>query len=122
MLLVIGGDVEPANAMKSLHLLPVPERIKFKIASLVRKALLTGTPCFLANTLPALTCKESEIVVLELPHGIAYPHNSGPLIRSVSSRLISRPIFSHSSKGRSAHDAQAYGALQINIVIFIFYR
>ena len=30
--LVIGGDVEPTDAMISLHWLPVPERIKFKVA------------------------------------------------------------------------------------------
>ena len=48
--LVIGGDVEPADVMKSLHWLPFPKRIKFKIASIAHKALMTGTPRYIVNT------------------------------------------------------------------------
>ena len=49
--LVIGGDVEPTDAMTSLHWLPVPERIKLKVALLAHKALMTGMPSYIASTL-----------------------------------------------------------------------
>ena len=49
--LVIGGDVEPTDAMTSLHWLPVPERIKFKVALLAHKAVMTGMPSYIASTL-----------------------------------------------------------------------
>ena len=70
--LVIGGDVEPTDAMTSLHWLPVPERIKFKVALLAHKALMTGMPSYIASTLS--------------------PHSHVRSLRSESSNFLNIPI------------------------------
>ena len=70
--LVIGGDVEPAEAMISLHWLPVPKRIKFKIALLAHEALMTGKTSYVANTLS--------------------PHSHVRSLRSESSDFLNIPI------------------------------
>ena len=70
--LVIGGDVEPTDAMTSLHWLPVPERIKFKVALLAHKALTTGMPSYIASTLS--------------------PHSHVRSLRSESSNFLNIPI------------------------------
>ena len=70
--LVIGGDVEPTNAMTSLHWLPVPERIKFKVSLLAHKALTTGMPSYIASILS--------------------PHSHVRSLRSESSNFLNIPI------------------------------
>ena len=57
---------------------------------------------FLNILIPRNKFEAKSFKFSSLGHGIAYPHNSGPLIRSASSRLTSRPIFSHGSEGRSS--------------------
>ena len=130
--LVIGGDFEPIDAMTSLHWLPVPERIIFKVALLEHKALTTGTPSYIASTLSphshvrSLRSESSNFLKIPIPRNKCeakyfkfsaprtwngLPHNLGPLIRSASSRRTSRPTFSLSSEGRSASDAHAYSDL-----------
>ena len=70
--LMIGGNVEPTDAVTSLHWLPVPERIKFKVALLAHKALATGMPSYIASTLS--------------------PHSHVRSLRSESSNFLNIPI------------------------------
>ena len=58
--------------MTSLHWLPVPERIKFKVALLAHKALMTGMPSYIASTLS--------------------PHSHMRSLRSESSNFLNIPI------------------------------
>ena len=58
--------------MTSLHWLPVPERIKFKVALLAHKAQMTGMPSYIASTLS--------------------PHSHVRSLRSESSNFLNIPI------------------------------
>ena len=99
---VIGGDVEPTDAMKLLHWLPVPERIKFK-NSLVsaqgsdeRNAKLRcqhsprthmwgvwDQSHQTSSTFPSreTSSKQSPSRSPPVGLGMAYPHNTRPLVQ-----------------------------------------
>ena len=131
--LVIGGDVEPTNAMTSLHWLPVPEIIKFKVTLLAHKALTTGMPSYIASTLSpnshvrSLRSESSNFLNIPIPRNrfeakslkFSPPPrtwNGLPLqLRASDSYSIFKANLKihlfFSGEGRSAYDAYAYGAL-----------